>query len=321
MNYVEISVIIPTRNRLESLIETIKIIYKSDYVPKQIVIIDQSEKVYSDKIKTELKRFNNIEITYYYQNEPSLTKARNKGIELAKYGIIICSDDDIIVEKETIKEIYKIFTENKEVALIAGIDKRSELESSKGIKRHIIDIMGYVFMKKKKSNKGYVLKSIMARYPLNIEKRTETEWAMGYFFALRKELIDNYNIEWDEKLISYAYPEDLDFSYRFYEIVRKNNMKMILDPNVKVEHCTTSEWRITSKKQTFMYVINRQYLSYKLFPNYKSSRVMTIWCNLGELIRRIIYKDNIVDLFKAQYYCFKYREDIKNGKLPYHLFE
>lgn len=85
MNYVEISVIIPTRNRLESLIETIKSIYKSDYVPKQIVIIDQSEKVYSDKIKTELKRFNNIEITYYYQNEPSLTKARNKGIELAKY--------------------------------------------------------------------------------------------------------------------------------------------------------------------------------------------------------------------------------------------
>ena len=49
--------------------------------------------------------------------------------------------------------------------------------------------MGYIFLRKKcNSKEGYVMKSIFGRYPQNIDKRIKTQWAMGYFFAIRKSI-------------------------------------------------------------------------------------------------------------------------------------
>ena len=51
--------------------------------------------------------------------------------------------------------------------------------------------MGYIFLRKKYNSKeGYVMKSIFGRYPQNIDKRIKTQWAMGYFFAIRKSIAE-----------------------------------------------------------------------------------------------------------------------------------
>ena len=65
-----------------------------------------------------------------FQNEPSLTKARNVAISYAKNEIVICSDDDIIVYSNTIQCIYEII-KRKEIALIAGIDDNAKATNSK----------------------------------------------------------------------------------------------------------------------------------------------------------------------------------------------
>ena len=43
MKILDISVVIPTRNRVDSLIETIEQIYNCEYIPNEIVIVDQSK--------------------------------------------------------------------------------------------------------------------------------------------------------------------------------------------------------------------------------------------------------------------------------------
>ena len=70
-----------------------------------------------------------------------------------------------------------------------------------------------------------------------------------------------------------------------------------------------------------MFIIYREYLSYKLFPNDKLSRLMTRWYNFGELIRRVIEKDNPMDIVKAQYTCDIHRKKIKTGELINDLFD
>lgn len=316
---VDISVVIPTRNRKQSLMTTINSYCNGTYIPNQIVIVDQSDKNYKDEIQNELSKFSKTEITYYYLEKPSLTSARNIGKKLAKYDIMICSDDDILVYEDTLKNIYEILNSENDIALIAGIDTRTQNVKVNKIQ----SILGYLFTRKNIFKKtGHVTKSIFGTYPRNINKRVNTEWAMGYFFALRRELIINKpHMDWDENLISYAYPEDLDFSYRFYRYIKEKNMKMILDPLVKVEHCTSREWRLTSQSQTLMYVINREYLAYKLFENDIVCRIMTRWANIGEFCRRFMKNDNPLDIIKAQYVCDKYRKQIKLGNIKEILSE
>lgn len=304
-----ISVLIPTMNRPETLRNTIKSYLNADHLPSQIVVIDQSEDE-SCQVdnKNVLKTLCNdvVEYNYVFQNEPSLTKARNVAISYAKNEIVICSDDDIIVYSNTIQCIYEIM-KRKEIALIAGIDDNAKATNSK---------IGYFFGTKSflKRKIGHVTKSVLGRYPQKITGETETEWAMGYFFVIRKSLIKKWGIKWDENLISYAYPEDLDFSYWYCRCAKNENYKCVLNEKVHVKHMVSTEYRVPSKKSTYMYVINRLYLSYKHKMGF-SSRVAQKWCNFWMLVNRFIKKENYKDMAAAMRIARKYKTQIAKGEL------
>lgn len=78
---------------------------------------------------------------------------------------------------------------------------------------------------------GYVIKSNMrGRYAPGIESDVKTEWAMGYFFCVRKSVIACMDHYFDEHLIRYAYAEDLDFSYRYCLEAKKKSLKTMKCP-------------------------------------------------------------------------------------------
>lgn len=314
MNILPITVIIPTMNRPQTLLETIHSYMSGATIPNQIIIVDQSINIkeVTENENILLNTYPFIKFNYIHLATPSLTKARNIGMELAINEIVICSDDDIEVFQDTLFNIYETMKDSK-IAMIGGLDTID-------IKRE--SILGYVFFRKNifKSKEGHLTKAMFGRYPQNVDNITTTMWTMGYFFVIRKSLINKWNLKWDENLIGYAYPEDLDFSFSYYKKAIIENLQCILKENIKVKHLVSSEWRTTSYKSTLMYVINREYLSYKHFSS-PISRVMTRWSNFGEFFRRLFSRDNALDIIKAQYYCDKYRKDIKNGIIPVHLYK
>ena len=187
-----ISVIIPTYNRPQSLDRTLEGIYKSKVKPKEIVIIDQSEdekiqKAYTDIVKKYTT--DGASIIYSRLQQPSLTAARNEGARLAKEEICICMDDDVDIDDELFERIVKIMDDEK-VALIAGLDKLSS-ETKDKVTSYLLGTKD-----KKKRGTGYVTKSILGRYPKvsDIHSEIPTEWAMGYFFVVRKSLLDKFDI-------------------------------------------------------------------------------------------------------------------------------
>lgn len=315
MNRLDISIIIPTLNRTESLIRTIDKLMEFDYIPGQIIIIDQSKNI-DEKLKHKLDEYSKItDIDYLRQSNPSSTTARNTGMSCAKYDTLIFMDDDVDVEYDTLYNVFEIF-KNKNISMIAGIDSYQKNNTSK---------FGYIFGMKSRKYRfiGQVSESMFGRFPENIEDfsgRCETQWAMGFFFVVRKSLVDKWNIVWDESLTSYAYAEDLDFTFSYYKHAQQENKKCIIDSKIKVQHNCSREWRIASKKSTYMFVFNREYLSYKHFKG-AYSRIRINWANIGVLIEKIIKKDNYYDFIKAMYYCNKYRKDIKNGNLHHELYE
>ena len=281
-----VSVIIPTMDRPATLERTLQTFVNASCYPDQIIVVDQSqtvdrkEKVYEIALKYGAE--------YHYRAIPSSTAARNEGLEYAKHEVVIFSDDDIDVYSETISNVNKIMS-GSSVALIAGLDDNSKRSTS---------VIGYFTGSKNlfKRKKGYITKSILGRYPAIVKGNTDTEWAMGYFFAVKKSLLTRWEISWDERLISYAYAEDLDFSMRYCKQARKEGLKCVLSDQVRVKHMVSQEYRVPTKKSTYMYVIHRRYIAAK---NKYGSHAAISWWDYICIAQRIIKHQNYADYLSA----------------------
>lgn len=304
-----ISVLIPTMNRPFALKRTIERYLSAKCVPSQIVVIDQSQQEKDIQTNRQfLDQINEINIVYYYQEEPSLTMARNMAIKFATEEIIICSDDDIDVYPDTLRNVYEIMHKSS-VAMIAGIDDNMPISDSK---------IGYLLGTKSYINRkrGHVTYSMLGRFPSVIVDTTETMWAMGFFFVIRKSLVEKWQLKWDEHLLGYAYAEDLDFSYSYYKRAKYEEWKCIITKMVRVLHLASQEYRTPSRKSTFMYVLHRYYL------NNKHSRgilgnIAISWCNIWIYIQRKIKNQSAEDMLDAMKYYQKNKQNVLNGYFKY----
>lgn len=286
-------------NRPETLKKTLESITGHNFIPKQIVIVDQSEK--NDVIQENKRILNEIskkgiQTVHFYQEKPSLTAARNNAIKFATEEIIICSDDDIEVYDDTLLNISNKM-KDKSISMIAAIDDNMPTKQS---------ALGYILGTRsfKKRKIGHVTYSMLGRYPENVKGEVKTEWAMGCFFVIRKSLMVLWKIKWDEQLTSYAYPEDLDFSYSYYKLSEFNGLHCILDENIRIKHMVSNEYRVPSRKSTYMYVINRRYLSYKHNMGF-NSRLAMCWCDFWRFAERFIKNEQPFDIIRAYMICKK----------------
>ncbi|WP_456060799.1 glycosyltransferase family 2 protein [Bilophila wadsworthia] len=306
MNTLPISIVIPTVNRPNSLLNTIESYIKYHYIPDQIIVVDQSLDCSTKNNLLVLKNCKNTNIEYIYQEKPSSTVARNMGIQRAYNEIIIFSDDDINIYNNTLLNIYHMM-QNKNIAMIAALDTNS-------IRKNKIELGYLAGLKSIKNRKiGHVTLSLLGRYPNVVVGEISTQWAMGYCFAVRRSLLNCWGIKWDENLNGYAYAEDLDFSYGYYKVANSNNMRCILTDKVKVKHLVSHEYRIPNKEATYKYIANRLYLSHKHHMGIKSFWAM-LWTNLFMIILRAIKNRNAFDMIEAQILALRNKNKIYSGR-------
>ena len=112
-----ISVIICTYNRSEKLAECLKSILTSNYYGYEIIIIDQSNNYESKRAIDKLIFY---KIRYYKMEEMGLSNARNFGLQKAKGSIIAFTDDDCVIDKKWIENIYKTFQKYKNISAVFG---------------------------------------------------------------------------------------------------------------------------------------------------------------------------------------------------------
>ena len=308
-----ITVIIATMNRPESLCRTLKGMAEAKDVPQQIIVVDQSqnEEVCSQN-KHILDSFNTISSrVYVYQQKPSLTKARNLGFSKADNEILVFSDDDVDVHNDTFTNIATLM-EDSSIAMIAGLDELTQKSQTN---------VGYLLGTRSFFNRkiGHVTYSMLGRYPDRISTQTDTQWAQGYFFVVRKSCVDRWHLRWDENLTSYAYAEDLDFSYSYYKQAKNESLRCIIDPIITIKHLATLEYRVSSVKSLYMYIVNRKYLACKHGMGFKGI-IGRNWCEFWRFLQQVIQQQNPKTFLMAYLCKFKYAKEINAGHLDYDKF-
>ena len=318
----EISTIIPTYNRPEDLKECLGSIFLQKFLPKEVIIVDNSDKD-KDKIEKIIKNLKpsfakkKVDLKYIRnEKENSLTVAKNIGIKYASGEIMSFLDDDVTIDEKYYEEIIKIYKQFPEAL---GVEGQLAYEEEGGIKFIFLQILGKLFyLGFKEKNKCKLLPSLGVVYSTG-DKIINCEWLSGAS-TFKKNILEK--IKPDENLKKYSDNEDLDLSYRMF---KKHPNSLFISPKARYWHKLSKQGRLMKGDLICMSEIYRLYLFYKLIDQNLKNKLIYFWSRIiGGMIFKIISVLNlksspseVISLIKAYFLCLKHIEEIKNGDLNF----
>jgi GT2 family glycosyltransferase len=91
------SVIICSRNRPALLQDAIESVLQGDVLPAEIIIVDQSDR--PNESLAARGPVGRCEVRYLWDDARGVSRARNRGIEAARFEIVAFTDDDVFVDR------------------------------------------------------------------------------------------------------------------------------------------------------------------------------------------------------------------------------
>ena len=256
----EISFLIPTRNRPENLKKSLLSLSKLNIqnLNSEIIVLDDCSEVSYDSVLSE---FENIQ--YYKNTTPmGISYVRNKLALYAKGKYLIFLDDDVLISKKTsINLIYDLFDKDCTLSLIS------------------FDISAHITNNKLSPENLFVFKQIpFKKYQLFFNPKLENEvnyvsYFIGAAFACRKDIFDR-GIVFDE--LFYWGNEELDFSFN----IIKNNLKILYHPECKADHYPSTSVIQSDSQQLnsfILFISNRILTAYKNLPGIYFISYVFIW--------------------------------------------
>lgn len=220
------SLIIPTKNRSSQLVNLFNQLIAQKINFNEIIVVDSSNKIHAKKNK--LLCNNHIR---YFHTKSSTAYQRNFGLSKIKQNnFVMFMDDDIILLKDTFKNINKCIKKSAKKKYIAGFgfnqiqeEKNSFLKNFK--KNSLLNYFDIY-----PSVPGKIAKSGWHSKILNLKKDVLADWVFTTICIYK--LNDIKELKFDESFGRYSYLEDLDFSLNLI----KQKKKILISSKAKFLH-------------------------------------------------------------------------------------
>jgi hypothetical protein len=251
-------IVIPTRNRIKELTNTLNFLQSNKFFFKKIVIVDSSKLEIKEKIKAKIKEYN-IQIKII-DSEPSTCIQRNAGFNFIENNeYIMFLDDDNIFYPDAFYKMQYFLNNNKNFSGVAFNqiynEKKSILEKFK--KNCISNKLGIY-----SSNIGGFSNSGWQSRFINFSNNAIVQWLPTRAVIYRSEKVRN--IRFDEKLGIYGYLEDLDFSL---QLKKNGNLMVCSDARYSHDQSITRPGFEFGKKElrNRYYIVKKHNLKKNLF--------------------------------------------------------
>ena len=310
----DISVVIPTYNRVEDLGVTLKDL--GPFFPKvrEVLVVDQSKTQETCKLVKSLK-FKNLK--YIFSETPSITIARNLGVKNAGNSKIICFiDDDVSLGKNYFSEILKVFNSEPEALAVSGYVKE---ESMKNINRLEHFIKKIFFLAHLEKNKARIVSSYGNTYPLQLDKTINAQWLQGANMVYKREVFQEH--QFDENLLGYTIAEDTGFTYKMY---KKHPNSIFVTPFAELKHRYSQVERYPTRKMSYINQVDHFYFNFKEFNGNAKEKLIFAWSLFGILVLRVLNvlkNRRKIDVLKLKFflesleYCLRNLGKIRKGKV------
>ena len=264
------SLIIPTKNRSDKIVELINRLFFFKIEFNEIIVVDSSNIDQAKIIQVECEK-NNIK---YYHTRASTSHQRNFGLTKVKYNnYIMFMDDDIIPLDDTFQKMDECIDKYSGDSNIGGFgfNQTQDIKYSFLDKLKNIGLVGYFDIYP--SVPGKVAKSGWHSKIENLKEDILADWVFTAMCIYKREDIKNF--KFDESFGEYSYLEDLDFSLN----LSKKNKKIYISSKAKFLHPDNIDR--SSFRFGIVEVVNR----YKIIKKHKLSKKLFF---IGFLIRFFI---------------------------------
>jgi len=214
----ELSIIIPSKDRAKDLYELVKSIAESDFdEPTELIIVDDNSKnsLSEENLKSFNSFFSRIKVIRNQENKGAAF-SRNEGAKFAEGKFLLFIDDDNILSENFIQILYNFIKSNRNVAMVGGLS--------------------FYYQNKKKINHGAwhvdLSRESIKRFSFHFQDFDFTKVLDADFipnaFLVRTDVFQK--VKFDTRFRG-AYFEDTDFGLR---VKRFGEIKII--PQAKIYH-------------------------------------------------------------------------------------
>lgn len=283
---VSISIIIPTKNRTQDIVKCIESISIQTLKPDEVLVVDSSD---TEKLKYTLNPSSNLNIRHIHIQVDKKFKgsqqiAMNRGLDESSGDILIFLDDDVILDRDYIKNMVNIFKHDTE-GMIGGVTGEvvGNEHSLSPIQKFILysyNIMLSIFLLLRAGNGNFqasgfptYIKSGSINAPINVE------FLYGCNMAFRKEILSEFRFDENLNIHGCCFGDDDEIAYR---ISRKYHN--IFTPYAKVVH-NMSPVRANKYAKNRLMIMNHHYLFKKNMPRDFKHTFAFWWSVMGLFVR------------------------------------
>lgn len=203
-----IAVVICTRDRPDSLLESLESIWPQSHTPDELIIIDDGEM--ASDIRTRIAvsaKSNNITFQCEKNGSRGLTPGRNQAARISTSEVLLYLDDDVSCREDCIQRIVELFRDSRVDGVTATVEE--PLFESRNAKLFLIGykLAGW-WRVAPRQGPGTPMPRILARRHVAVPAR----WLSGAAMALRRSVV--LANPFDENLVEYALGEDREMGYR-----------------------------------------------------------------------------------------------------------
>ena len=324
MENLHFSLVIPTRDRLDDLVELFYTILDQSWTPYEVIVVDDSPVESAKQVVNKFcSRFKSIrcELKYINGKGQGLSAARNAGIRVSTGDVILFLDDDTLLGQTVIETLTKFLKDNSNAIGVQPKIIASSANSKENVFRKFKEAFYKVLMLTfREKDRFAVRRSGQSVFPSEITKVIPAQRLSGCS-CWRREIFTQQL--YDTNLKRWAFMEDLDFSYRAY---KKNPRSLFVTPNATIIHKTSMEARLENETVVYMVTIYWFYIFFKDFFQASILNLMAfLWALTGNLfvtVSELIIKrrnkwQHLIYLLRSYAIACKNLKNIRMGKLDF----
>ncbi|WP_258085063.1 glycosyltransferase family 2 protein [Thermococcus thermotolerans] len=325
-----VSVIISTLyKRPREFKECLESIIEQTVHPIEVIILNGSSDSSWEIVKEEsddiFKKMRDAGIAVKHVALPgaSLPHARNAGAKIARGEIVLFLDDDVVLERDYIKNLIKVYVEYPNAMGVQGFIANRINPNNPLIRFGFLKFLWWLLQR------GYYevdvhkqLPSLFEVLPYRVIRVIRRESFSGTNMSYRREVFKS--LEFDERLKRYAIGEDKDFSYRVHKLFPGS---LYQTPHARLVHKEAPAGRLPSKQFETMKQVYHLYLFYKLFEQNARNKAIYVLGRIGDLLLHSIlfvtsgFKKEkalkIIYMIEAMWLALSNRNRIKKGEVNF----
>lgn len=240
-----ISVVVCTLNREKELEDFLRTLREQTLQDYELLIVSNT-------------RLSMKDARIIVQKGRGLPNARNHVLGKVNGDIIAFFDDDVLLERDYLKNVSETFTENPGIGGVTGrITNSVDPDIKKGGLSWIANAYGRIFgisgFFANLPGTGRVLPTGFTCGNFDEVEQKGIEWLSGCNMCYSREAFEA-NGKFDEGLIGNAYYEDTDFSHRAF----RHGYRLIYNPKARLKHMVTPTSRVSLAKLKYNQLVNQK---------------------------------------------------------------